>query len=120
MTRPTKFRADQGEHREPAVRTKIYVRDDMIGAGKVDLLARLAEVGSISAAASQMGVTDERAEFLLDTLQRCFQAQLFETVSGSTTLTDLGRELLDRHAAHEAAVQEVSQEFLGWLRVNQP
>lgn len=117
--------ADPERRRRPGVRTKIYVRDDMIGGGKVDLLRLVAETGSISAAARRMGLGYRRAWFLLDTLQRCFSAPLFNTErggpgSGGTRLTPLGVELLKRHAAHEEAVQEASASFLAWLEDQQP
>ena len=110
---------------QPGVRTKIYVRDDMIGGGKVDLLALVAQTGSISAAAKEMGLGYRRAWFLLETLQRCFAAPLFVTErggsgAGGTQVTDLGRELLLRHAEHEEAVQIASADFLDWLEKQQP
>ena len=97
----------------------------MIGGGKVDLLRLVAEKGSITGAAKEMGMGYRRAWFLLETLQRCFAEPLFVTVrggsgAGGTQVTDLGRELLARHAAHEEAVQTVSGEFLTWLEDQQP
>ena len=116
---------DPNRRRQPGVRTKIYVRDDMIGGGKVDLLRMVAEKGSISAAAKEMGLGYRRAWFLLETLQRCFADPLFVTErggtdSGGTQVTGLGLELLARHAEHEAAVQSISGDFLGWLEGHQP
>ena len=125
MSRRKDKAPDLEKRARPGVRTKIYVRDDMIGGGKVDLLRKIAEVGSISRAAKDMGMGYRRAWFLLDTLQRCFDAPLFETErggtgQGGTALTTLGHELLTRHDAHEAAVQAVSADFVGWLEAHQP
>ena len=125
VSRPKDREADPDKRQSPGVRTKIYVRDDMIGAGKVDLLRVVAETGSISGAAKKMGLGYRRAWFLLETLQRCFAAPLFVTLrggpgAGGTQLTDLGRELLARHAEHEAQVQEISAGFVAWLEENQP
>ena len=125
MSRPKDRPANPEKRRHPGVRTKIYVRDDMIGSGKVDLLRIVDRTGSISAAAKEMGVGYRRAWFLLDTLQRCFGAPLFETArggaeAGGTDLTPLGKDLLARHAAHEEAVQAVSADFLEWLEAQQP
>ena len=39
---------------EPGVRTKLFIADETIGLGKINLLALLDEAGSISAAARQM------------------------------------------------------------------
>lgn len=109
----------------PGVRTKIYVRDDMIGGGKVDLLRLIGETGSISGAARKMGLGYRRAWFLLDTLQRCFAEPLFVTErggpgAGGTRLTQLGVDLLARHEAHEEAVRLASADFLDWLEAQQP
>ena len=125
MSRPKAIEQDPEKRRHPGVRTKIYVRDDMIGAGKVDLLRLVHRTGSISAAAKEMGVGYRRAWFLLETLQRCFREPLFTTErggpgSGGTTLTELGEDLLARHAAHEEAIQELSRDFLDWLDAQQP
>lgn len=111
------------DRRHPGVRTKIYVRDDMIGSGKIDLLRLISETGSISAAAREMGCGYRRAWFLLETLQRCFRAPLTVTTRGGpggTQLTALGRELLDRHTAHEAEINSVSAPYLAWLDSQQP
>ena len=43
--------------KEPGVRTKLFIADETIGLGKINLLALLGEVGSISAAARQMGMS---------------------------------------------------------------
>ena len=123
MSRPKNRHRDENATAQPGVRTKIYVRDDMIGGGKVDLLRLVAETGSISKAARRMGVGYRRAWFLLETLQRCFSEPLFITTrggAGGAELTPTGTELLRRHAEHEARVQEISREFLDWLTDQQP
>ena len=43
--------------KEPGVRTKLFIADETIGLGKIDLLEKLGEVGSISAAARKMGMS---------------------------------------------------------------
>lgn len=115
-TRVNRF-SDKGE--TPGIRVKIYVREDMIGGGKVELLARLAEHGSVAAAAASMGMEHERAWFLLDTLQRCFDDALHDAKPGAETapadVTPIGRELIERFAAHRAAVDAASAEFVDWL-----
>lgn len=121
MSRRKNQPEDGARRNQPGLRTKIFVRDDMIGAGKIALLAQLGESGSISAAARDMDLTYRRAWFLLDTLQRCFKDPLFTTErggadAGGAKLTDLGRELVTRHQAHEAQAQENAREFLNWLK----
>ena len=113
-----------GLRRHPGLRTKIYVRDDMIGGGKVDLLARVAETGSITKAAKEMGMGYRRAWFLLETLQACFEAPLFETSRGGkrpggTRVTELGRELIARFEAHVRDVDAAAAPFLEWMETHQ-
>ena len=86
---------------KPGIRLKVYVREDMVGGGKLELLRIVGETGSISSAAKIMGLDYKRAWFLLDTLQRCFKNPLFLTnrgggSSGGTTLTELGVQLIEK------------------------
>ncbi|MEO1613984.1 MAG: LysR family transcriptional regulator [Pseudomonadota bacterium] len=107
----------------PGVRVKIYVRDDMIGGGKVELLDLLRTCGSVDAAARAMGIDHERAWFLLETLQRCFAAPLFTARRGeeaeAAEVTPLGRDLINRFAKHKKAVDALSAEFVDWLAERQ-
>jgi molybdate transport system regulatory protein len=124
MSRRKNQPKEDARRSRPGLRTKIFVRDDMIGAGKIALLAQLETSGSISAAARDMDLTYRRAWFLLDTLQRCFKDPLFTTErggadAGGAKLTDLGRELAHRHQAHEVAAQAGAIEFLDWLETQQ-
>ena len=41
--------------KKPGIRLKVYVREDMVGGGKLELLRIVGETGSISAAAKKMG-----------------------------------------------------------------
>lgn len=112
--------ASEPRRAAPGLRVKIYMGDDMVGAGKVDLLRLLGREGSFKGAAAAMGVDHARAGFLLDTLQRCFEAPLFTVAEGApAALTDLGRELIERHDAHAAAVARLSADYLEWLDAHQ-
>ena len=123
MSRP-KHKPDNPDKRQhPGVRTKIYVRNDMIGSGKVYLLRLIDETGSISGAAAKMGCGYRRAWFLLDTLQRCFRDPLTITSRGGpggTKLTALGKEFLARHDTHEREIAAASATYLEWLESQQP
>ena len=123
MSRPKSRNEAPGQRAKPGIRVKVYMRDDMIGAGKVDLLRLGDSEGSITAAAKAMGVDYKRAWFLLDTLQRCFEAPLFTTQRGGAAkgaeLTDLGRDLIRRHDEHLEAIQNASADYLEWLEAEQ-
>lgn len=78
-----------------------------VGPGKADLLAAIAETGSISAAGRSMGMSYKKAWHLVDTMNKCFKTPLIETSKGGTayggaTLTPLGQEALSRYRAIEA------------------
>ena len=109
---------------KPGIRLKVYVREDMVGGGKLELLRIVGETGSISSAAKIMGLDYKRAWFLLDTLQRCFKNPLFLTnrgggSSGGTSLTELGTQLIEKFNKTDTEVKKVTSEFLKWLEENQ-
>ena len=109
--------------KKPGIRLKVYVREDMVGGGKLELLRIVGETGSISAAAKKMGLDYKRAWFLLDTLQRCFKDPLYVTsrgrgVSRGTVLTELGSQLIIRFSKTDKKVKEVTSSFLKWLEEN--
>ena len=109
---------------KPGIRLKVYVREDMVGGGKLELLRIVGETGSISSAAKIMGLDYKRAWFLLDTLQRCFKNPLFLTnrgggSAGGTSLTELGIQLIEKFNKTDTEVKKVTSEFLKWLEENQ-
>jgi molybdate transport system regulatory protein len=88
-------------------RLRIY-RDDSIaiGPGKVALLEAVAETGSISAAAKQLGMSYRRGWVLIDEMNRAFNAPVVSTAAGGahgggTALTAVGEELIKRYRAIE-------------------
>ena len=107
--------------KEPGVRTKLFIADETIGLGKINLLELLSEVGSISAAAHQMGMSYRRARFLLDSMQSGFCEPLFVTKRGGSNrggakLTPLGKDLIRRYRSHVNLVDKQSTEILTWMR----
>ena len=107
--------------KEPGVRTKLFIADETIGLGKINLLAMLEETGSISAAARQMGMSYRRAWFLLDSMQSGFRDPLFVTARGGpkkgrAKLTVLGEDLIRRYRSHANLVDKQSSEILAWMR----
>ncbi len=88
-------------------RLRIY-RDDSIavGPGKIALLEAVAETGSISAAARQMGMSYRRAWVLVDETNRALSTPAVNTAAGGahgggTALTAVGQELITRYRAIE-------------------
>lgn len=85
-----------------------------VGPGKADLLAAIAETGSIAAAGRSMGMSYKRAWYLLDTMNRCFREPVVQGSKGGkghggAHLTPMGEQVLalyraiERHAATAAA-----------------
>jgi molybdate transport system regulatory protein len=78
-------------------RLRIY-RDDSIaiGPGKVALLEAIAETGSISAAARQIGMSYRRAWVLVDETNKALSSPAVQTLAGGshgggTALTPVGK-----------------------------
>ena len=118
-----KERTQNGD-RQPGVRTKLFIADETIGLGKINLLALVGEVGSISEAARLMGMSYRRAWFLLDSMRSGFDSPLFTTErggagKGGAKLTELGVELIQRYRAHAALVHNQSADILAWMRTVQ-
>ncbi|PHQ56870.1 MAG: LysR family transcriptional regulator [Porticoccus sp.] len=70
-----------------------------IGPGKAELLERIIDTGSISAASRQMGMSYRRAWLLVDTMNQCFSSPLIETAAGGSggggaRITPLGERVL--------------------------
>jgi molybdate transport system regulatory protein len=111
-------------NRPPGVRAKWFVGDQTIGIGKIELLEKIEQHGSISAAAREMGMGYRRAWTLLDSLQRCFSAPLVETARGGNAhggavVTPLGRELIQRFVAYQSEIHSNFNEIADWLQTIQ-
>jgi molybdate transport system regulatory protein len=92
-------------------RLRIY-RDDSIaiGPGKVSLLEAVAETGSISAAARQLGMSYRRAWILIDEMNRALTAPAVSTATGGThgggaVLTPVGEKLITHYRAVESTAR---------------
>ena len=77
----------------------LYGDEIALGPGKADLLAVVAETGSIREAADRMGMSYMRAWKLIKTMNACFKEPLVEAVRGGrayggTSLTRTGRRAL--------------------------
>lgn len=83
-----------------------------LGPGKIELLERVDEFGSIAAAARSMGMAYRRAWLLIDSMNRCFRTPVVRTrkggkAQGGAYLTPLGKNLINRYRTMEAKTQSV-------------
>jgi molybdate transport system regulatory protein len=80
----------------------------IMGPGRADLLEAIAESGSLAAAAKGMGMSWRRAWLLVEDMNVSFDEPLVSAsrggkTGGSSALTPLGVEILQRYRAMEAA-----------------
>lgn len=96
------------ESPEPRLRFRLMLgRSIAIGPGKADLLAAIAETGSISAAGRVMGMSYKKAWYLIDTMNRCFREPLIVASKGGSArggaqLTTMGRRVLELYRSIES------------------
>ncbi len=81
------------------LRLRILFDEAMLGPGKAELLARIAETGSIAAAGRQMGMSYKRAWMLVEEMNAAFRVPLVSSTRGGSggggaRLTDAGAEVL--------------------------
>ena len=84
--------------------------DIAIGPGKVALLEAIAETGSISAAARELGMSYRRAWLLIDQLNQALQQPAVLTATGGAhgggaSLTPVGEEVVRRYRAIESTAR---------------
>ncbi|RYY79467.1 MAG: LysR family transcriptional regulator [Moraxellaceae bacterium] len=100
-----------------AVRLRLMHQDNIaFGPGKADLLEAIAQSGSISQAAKQMGMSYRRAWQLVDTMNRCFATPLVETqaggsLGGGTALTHTGIKVLNLFRKMEQELLQQSSAY---------
>jgi molybdate transport system regulatory protein len=90
------------------------------GPGKAELLERIAETGSIAAAARVMGMSYRRAWLMVQGMNRCFTDAVVETShggrrGGGALVTDTGRRVLALYRAAEAAARDAATPHLAAL-----
>ncbi len=78
-----------------------------MGPGKADLIERIGQTGSISAAARGMGMSYRRAWQLVEALNRTFREPVVTTAiggarGGGAQVTDFGRKLVAEYRRMEA------------------
>jgi molybdate transport system regulatory protein len=91
----------------PRLRVRLVLgRSIAIGPGKADLLAAIAETGSISAAGRSMAMSYKKAWYLIDTMNRCFRKPLVVASKGGSSrggaqLTSMGQKVLELYRSIE-------------------
>jgi molybdate transport system regulatory protein len=93
-------------------------RGPAIGPGKAELIERIDESGSISAAARAMGMSYRRAWQLVEALNRDFSRRIVDTAiggkrGGGARVTPFGKDLVARFRAME---QKASAAIAGDLK----
>ncbi|MGD9538115.1 MAG: winged helix-turn-helix domain-containing protein [Alphaproteobacteria bacterium] len=83
---------------------------NVLGPGKIALLQSIAECGSITGAAKQLGMSYRRAWLLVDAMNESFKAPLVASShgglhGGGATLTDEGEAVLRHFQAIERKAQ---------------
>lgn len=94
---------------------RLFLRLDLgediaIGPGKADLLAGIAETGSIAAAARRMGMSYKRAWLLVETMNGCFRAPVVLAArggrgAGGARLTAEGEAVLAAYRSLQRAAE---------------
>jgi molybdate transport system regulatory protein len=106
----------------PSLSLRIYLDPEgRIGPGKIELLEKIASLGSISAAGRAMGMSYRRAWELVEETNRIFGKpvavrQIGGKHGGGATLTALGLTLVARFRAMEAAVALATRDDIAALQ----
>lgn len=103
------------------LRIKLDLGGGVIGSGKAELLRRIEEEGSISAAARQMGLNYRRAWFLIETLNETLGQPVVTTTKGGAsgggaTLTEAGRLLMEMFEESVRASEQATAPQLAALQ----
>lgn len=100
-----------------------FLPGERLGHGKIELMERIVETGSISAAGRAMDMSYRRAWLLVDALNRMFRQPVIESQrggkqGGGAALTVFGAELLERYRGMEKRLNEALRTDIDWLEAN--
>jgi molybdate transport system regulatory protein len=103
--------------REPELQPRLrfpHAGPEAFGPGKAELLRHIAATGSIRTAASELGMSYNRAWQLVGAMNALFRSPLVERVRGGGTgggaaLTPLGEDVLVRYTRMEAACRTATR-----------
>jgi molybdate transport system regulatory protein len=96
------------------VRPRVYIGKSIsLGPGKIDLLRKIGELHSISAAARALDMPYKSAWLLIDSLNQGFRRPVVAAASGGkggggAKITQLGLDLLDAYSALEERINSAS------------
>jgi molybdate transport system regulatory protein len=105
----------------PVVRLRIdFAPGRALGPGKVGLLAAIAQTGSLSSAAAELGMSYKRAWVLLQSVNQLFNTPLAVMSKGGrggggAIVTDRGREVIDAFRTAERKSTLAAERAFGGL-----
>ena len=106
----------------PRLRLRLLFGDNaMLGPGKADLLERIRDAGSISAAGRGMGMSYKRAWMLVEEMNAAFTAPLVDSArggpgGGGARLTATGARVLAHYRAVEVAAAHAGADHIAALQ----
>ncbi|WP_022707871.1 winged helix-turn-helix domain-containing protein [Paracoccus zeaxanthinifaciens] len=104
----------------PRLRIKLRLEYDsplILGPGKAELLSRIDRLGSISAAAREMGMSYKRAWTLVEEMNVAFARPVIDRArggagGGGATVTPTGKDVLTHYRALETLLREAGADHL--------
>lgn len=105
----------------PRIRLRLYFGDFMLGPGKAELLEKIAETGSISAAGRAMGMSYKRAWMLVEAMNDAFDQPVVDSVRGGSggggaQVTQTGLAVLAQYHALQSIVLDAGAEPVSKLQ----
>lgn len=102
------------------VRPRLYIGEVAIGPGKIELLRKVGEVQSISAAGRAMAIPYRKAWLMINSLNEGFGRPVIATNKGGkggggASLTQLGQQLIQRYDELERHLNTYAVTELGSL-----
>lgn len=105
----------------PRLKVQLHLADGQwLGPGKAEMLALIAETGSISAAGRRMKMSYKRAWSMVEGLNAMFPEPLVDSArggpqGGGASLTDTGRQVLEQFRALQNALDTAAAPFVASL-----
>lgn len=106
----------------PQIRLRlIFGKGAMLGPGKAELLERIRDTGSISAAGRQMGMSYKRAWMLVETMNSIFRDPVVDSTrggpkGGGARLTETGQSVLAHYRSLETTAAGAGRAQITALR----